>query len=223
MNRTVASTKIASKQGSRAFQTGRWGVFFAEEEILYKIVPFHISYSCNSHIAGMWFGMTPPAKKVEEGFSVNSQKSQFFISEAFQTARFNEEKNNVMFWQCNVIYCPMHCDKLFPKKFPSLRWKSSTTSSSGQKHHKRFSIFFPPKPTWRIDTPWLGTKVQGSSGKAPMTLGWADDDYDNTENVFSNKVISGVFGKTDRRLTLKRAKTSYPFGLHGWTADQVVN
>ena len=26
----------------------------------------------------------------------------------------------------------------------------------------------------RIDIPWLGTKVQGSSGKAPMTLGWAD-------------------------------------------------
>ena len=26
----------------------------------------------------------------------------------------------------------------------------------------------------RIDTPWLATKVQGSSGKAPMTLGWAE-------------------------------------------------
>jgi len=33
-------------------------------------------------------------------------------------------------------------------------------------------------------------------------------------------VVSGVFGKTDRRLTLRRAKTTYPFGLYRWRTDQ---
>ena len=37
----------------------------------------------------------------------------------------------------------------------------------------------------------------------------------------SKKVITGVFGKTDQRLTLRRIRTTYPFGLYSWRADQV--
>ena len=66
---------------------------------------------------------------------------------------------------------------------------SSTTSLSGQKHQKGYAKEFVPgnvstkeiihtffKYTLRIDSLCLDIKVQGSFGKAPMTLGWADLD-----------------------------------------------
>ena len=36
-------------------------------------------------------------------------------------------------------------------------------------------------------------------------------------------VISGIFGATNRSLTLRRPRKVYPFGLHSWSSDQVAS
>jgi hypothetical protein len=42
--------------------------------------------------------------------------------------------------------------------------------------------------------------------------------WNSTESSWT---VSGVFGTTGQRITLKRMKTTYPFGLHSWTVGKV--
>ena len=158
MNRMVANTRTALKQGSRAFPMEHKSTTHCFQCFLIRLD--HILF------IGMRCGTMPHVRKVAEGSFVNSQMSQYFISEAFLIARFNiQHLSNV------------HGSFMF--SLFSLR--HLTTSSSGQKCQNRCSReCVPGKARFaqkfqthncRIDSPWLGTKVQGSSGKVPMTLG----------------------------------------------------
>ena len=109
---------------------------------------------------GMWCGTMPRVIKVGEGFSAHSniqifniqisniqgfsahsQTSQFFISGVFRIARF-------------LIVVHFH--------FPLHSWRHSTTSSSGQKRHKRwcrntqkYTKHFKLKITGSIHPGWV--------------------------------------------------------------------
>ena len=116
----------------------------------------------------MWCGTMPHARKVVEGFSVNSRMSQYFISEAFRIARFNIQQFIVFSFflpQLEAFDYKFKWTKTLEKVLQRMcSWKGSFCS-------KAFNI---QTHNNRIDIPWLATKVQGSSGKAPMTLGWAE-------------------------------------------------
>ena len=150
----------------------------------------------------MWCGTMPHVRKVVEGFSVNSRMSQYFISEAFRIARFNVQHLSIVI---SCFPCPaggvrlqIQVDKNVRKGAPENVFLETQCLLKSTKHSSL---------SLQLQDRYTLVGYQGSR------IFW--------EGSNDTWVVSGIFGKTDQRLTLRRAKTTYPFGLEVWRTDQV--
>ena len=78
-------------------------------------------------------------------------------------------------------------------------------------------MFLILKSLWlKINSIFCLTSLQNKyvlSGLLGSRISW-----NRTENSWT---ISGVFGKSDRQISLKNIRQTYPFGLNSWTLEQV--
>ena len=161
---------------------------------------------------GMCSGMMPHVKTMIWSFSVNFPTSQFFIYEAFQIVR------------SNVTYDIQKLVSTFPRSAgrvwlqvqveKNIRRGILKNLFSEMESIKRTYIFhFKDRYTL---LGYQGSRIfWESSNDTWVSWLWLSRKW----NSIPFKVISG---KTGRRLTLTGAKTTYPFGLYGWTPVQVT-
>ena len=154
----------------------------------------------------------PHVKPMIWSFSVNFLTSQFFIYEAFQIVR------------SNVTYDIQKLVSTFPRSAGRVWLQVQVEKNIRRGILKNLfsemesiilTYIFHFKDRYTL-LGYQGSRIfWESSNDTWVSWSWLSRKL----NSIPFKVISG---KTGRRLTLTGAKTTYPFGLYGWTPVQVT-